>query len=170
MSRKRAHEILLEMLEQREYKIIDQDDGRIMSLKPDGNQMVVIYIDVPKFNVTCMTDTFSLMNELEVSHAIVVYQDGITPHAAKTAQQSKEMRIDFMAEEDLQYNITKHRLQPQFHRLEEKEATDFKKKFGIKFGTMKTVDPIARFYDYQRGDVIRITRKTKYVTYRIVKG
>ena len=54
------------------------------------------------------------------------------------------------AEEDLQYNITKHRLQPTFERIEDKEAEEFKQKYGMKFGTLRLDRPIARFYDYKR--------------------
>lgn len=169
MSRIRAHEILLEIFEQREYKIINQDEEHILSLKPDGTHVITLFNDIPKFNVVSMIKTISLMNELKVFHAIVIYKEGITPHVSKTAQQLKKMRIDFISEKDIQYNITKHRLQPKFYRLEKKEAEKFKTTFGVKFGTMRITDPISLFYDYKRGDVIRVTRKGGYVTYRIVK-
>ena len=51
-----------------------------------------------------------------------------------------------------------------------KELYDFKKNFGIKFGILRLDRPISRFYDYQKGDVIRITRNDGYINYRIVKG
>jgi DNA-directed RNA polymerase subunit H (RpoH/RPB5) len=80
------------------------------------------------------------------------------------------MKIELFAEEDLQFNITKHRLQPKFEKLKDSEAVDFKKNFGIKFGILRLDRPIARFYNYQKGDVIRITRNDGYINYRIVKG
>ena len=112
------------------------------------------------------------MNELEIFHSIIIYKDGVTSFTKKTIDQSLEMYFELFSVDDLQYNITKHELQPKFERLPEKEAIDFKKQFGLKFGIMKSDDPIALFYDYKKGDVIRITRnssKTPYITYRIVK-
>ena len=169
----RAHEICLEMLEQREYSIIEDEPDRIIALKPDNKQMIVFFSDSPKFNVKNIQVYISVMNELEIFHSIIIYKDGVTSFTKKTIDQSLEMYFELFSVDDLQYNITKHVLQPKFERLPEKEATDFKKQFGLKFGIMKSDDPISLFYDYKKGDVIRITRnssKTPYITYRIVKG
>ncbi len=68
-------------------------------------------------------------------------------------------------------NITKYHLQPLFNKLLDEEAKDFKKKYikckienGKKiilqsFPSMSKSDPIARFFKYQSGDVIKITNK-----------
>ncbi len=37
------------------------------------------------------------------------------------------------------------------------------------FPSMSKSDPIARFFKYQSGDVIKITNKDGFVSYRIVK-
>ncbi len=78
-------------------------------------------------------------------------------------------------------NITKYHLQPLFNKLLDEEAKDFKKKYikckienGKKiilqsFPSMSKSDPIARFFKYQSGDVIKITNKDGFVSYRIVK-
>ncbi len=170
MSRERAHTTCLEMLQQRGYSIIDDEDTHITALKPDGQQMAVFFHDAPKFDTQGMKETISLMNEMEVNHALVVYKDDVTSATRSTLVQSEERCFELFAEEDLQYNITKHRLQPVFERIEEKEADAFKQKFGMKFGTLRLDRPIARFYNYQRGDVIRISRPDGYINYRIVKG
>ena len=170
MSRERAHSTCLEMLQQRGYSIIDEEDTHITALKPDGQQMAVFFHDVPKFGTKGVKEIISLMNEMEVLHALVVYKDDVTPFTKSTLTRSEERRFELFAIEDLQYNITKHRLQPTFERLEEKEAAEFKQKYGMKFGTLRLDRPIARFYDYKRGDVIRITRPDGYINYRIVKG
>jgi DNA-directed RNA polymerase I, II, and III subunit RPABC1 len=169
----RAHEVCLEMLEQRDYSIIEDEPDRIIALKPDNKQMIVFFSESPKFNVKNIQVYISVMNELEIFHSIIIYKDGVTSFTKKTIDQSLEMYFELFSVEDLQYNITKHVLQPKFERLPEKEAANFKKQFGLKFGIMKSDDPIALFYDYKKGDVIRITRnssKTPYITYRIVKG
>ena len=46
------------------------------------------------------------------------------------------------------------------------------KKYGIKHGILRHDKPISRFYNYSKGDVIRIHRKennSDYITYRIVR-
>jgi DNA-directed RNA polymerase subunit H (RpoH/RPB5) len=164
----------LEMLLQREYKIVDQEDQtRIVAIKPNGKTMVVFFTEIPKFNVKGAQLHISLMNDMEIYHAIIVYKEGVTAFTRKAIMKSADLKFELFAEDDLRYNITKHRLQPVFERLSSEEAEIFKKEFGVKFGVMKSDDPIARFYAYANGDVIRVTRKTgmnKFVTYRIVRN
>ena len=164
----------LEMLRQREYKIVDQEDPtRIVAIKPDGKPMVVFFTEMPKFNVKSAQIYISLMNDMKIYHAVIVYKEGVTAFTRKAIMKSEELKFELFAEDDLRYNITKHRLQPVFERLSSDEAEIFKKEFGVKFGVMKSDDPIARFYAYANGDVIRVTRKTglnKFVTYRLVRN
>ena len=166
----KAHTICLEMLNQRNYVIIENETDNIIALKPDGNQMIVFFSDTPKFNVKNIQIYINSMNELEIFHAIIVYKEGVTSFTKKAIEQSVEMKFELFAEEDLQYNITKHRLQPMFERLSEEEAHEFKKLHGTNFAIIRKDDPIAKFYYYQRGDIIKIIRKNNYITYRIVKG
>ena len=163
----------LEMLQQRKYKIMEKEDPtRILATKPDGKPMVVFFTDVPKFNVKNVQVYISAMNDMDIFHSIIVYKDSVTAFTRKAVTKSIEMKLELFAEEDLRYNITKHRLQPVFEKLPTKEAEVFKKEFGLKFGVMRSDDPIARFYAYNRGDVIRVTRggASKFVTYRLVRG
>ncbi len=44
-----------------------------------------------------------------------------------------------------------------------------KKLYSQSFPSMSKSDPIARFFKYQSGDVIKITNKDGFVSYRIVK-
>jgi len=166
----KAHIICLEMLKQRNYEIIDNEDDKIVALKPDGHQMIVFFSDTQKFSVKNIQVYITLMDELEIFHSIIVYKEGVTSFTKKAIEQSMEMKFELFAEEDLQYNITKQRFQPKFERLSEDEAVEFKKTYGLNVAIMRKEDPIAKFYNYQRGDIIKITRKNGYVNYRIVKG
>ena len=171
----KSHKFCIEMLEQRNY-IIDTDtdtdtDISIKGIKPDGEHMVVFFSEVPKFTVKNIQLYISIMNDIKIRHAIIVYKECVTAHTRKAINKSLDIKFELFAEEDLQYNITKHRLQPVFEKLQEHLAVAFKKKFGIKFGIMRYEDPIARFYGYEQGDVIRVIRdgETKFITYRLVK-
>jgi DNA-directed RNA polymerase I, II, and III subunit RPABC1 len=167
MSKERARITIFEMLEQRKYNIIDTEN--IMALKPDGSQIIVFFNESPSFDTKSMKEVLSVMNESCVVHSIVVYKDKVTPATKSTLEQCDDMKIELFAEEDLQINITKHRLQPVFEKLKDEEAVEFKKTFGLKFGVLRADRAIARFYDYSKGDVIRIIRSDGYINYRIVK-
>jgi DNA-directed RNA polymerase subunit H (RpoH/RPB5) len=158
------------MLTQRGYEILEDDEEniRITALKPDGQQMIVIFNSTPKFDTKSMKEVISIMNSMQVTHSLVIYSDSITT-TKNTIDRMEDMCIELFAMEDLQYNITKHRLQPQFERLSQQEAEEFKKLYGAKFPIMRVDKPISKFYNYQKGDIIRITRQNGYIIYRIVK-
>ena len=50
------------------------------------------------------------------------------------------MYFELFADQDLQYNITKHRLQPTFQKLNETECDEYKEKFGVKIGILGIVN------------------------------
>lgn len=166
----RAYDTCLEMLEQRNYEILDPEDDRITALKPDGTQVIVFLSDSTKFNVKNIQMYITIMDELQIFHTIIIYKDSITAFTKKAIEQSLEMTFELFAVEDLQYNITKHVLQPKFECLSTDEGTQFKKKFGTRFATIRKDDAISRFYGYNKGDVIKITRPNNYISYSIVKG
>lgn len=166
----KALRISIEMIEQRNYDIIDVQKDRVIAVKPDGKQMIVFLSSVPKFNVKCMSEYISVTNEIGIKHLLIIYKDGVTASTRKAIEQLQDdIYVELFAEENLQYNITKHRLQPVFQKLSESENKEFKLKYGLKFPIMKKEDPIACFYDYKKGDIIRIVRKTGNIDYRIVK-
>lgn len=165
----KALQTCLEMFEQRGYNIIDHDEYRINAVKEDGRPICAFMADTPKFNVNRVQEYIAFMNQLEVNHCIIVYKDNATPMAKKVVDNSQDIIIELFTEEELQYNITKHRLVPIHERLSSEEEIAFKQRFGTKFPSLLRTDPVSRFYGYNRGDVIKITRKDG-ITYRIVKG
>jgi DNA-directed RNA polymerase subunit H (RpoH/RPB5) len=167
----KAFDICLEMLDQRVCSVEEEDreNLRIIATKPDGDQLCVLFNSTPKFDTKSMKEVITFMNEANMKHAIIVYTEGVTPATKSTLAQTDEMYLELFDRQDLQYNITKHRLQPVFTRLYDKEAESFKQTYGTKFGTLRHEKPIARFYDYRKGDVIRVTREDGYVNYRIVR-
>lgn len=165
-----ATKTLTEMLTQREYKIIEQDDEKIIGIDSHKVKIIVFLTAIKKFNVDRVKEFISALSTMEISHGIIVYKHSITPVAKKIVQNSIEIKLELFTLDELQHNITKHRLVPLHTRLSQEKADIFKKKFGIKFPVILTRDPISRFYNFARGDVIEITRLTGHVAYRIVKG
>jgi DNA-directed RNA polymerase I, II, and III subunit RPABC1 len=110
------------------------------------------------------------MNELEIFHGLIIYKEGVTSFTRKAIEQSIEMYFELFHEEDLQYNIIKHRFQPIFQKIQTETADLIKKQFGNQFPILKKDDPVCKYYDYQKGDLIKIIRKSGNITYRIVKS
>lgn len=169
----KAYNTCYEMFQQRKYDIIEADDECILAIREDGEQVCAFIPRVKtKFNVDKIQEYISILKNMGVNHCIIVYKDNVTPIAKKVVEESKDIRIELFEQEELQYNITKHILVPKHELLYKKksvEAQEFKKKYTAKFPVLLKTDPIARFYAYESGDIIKVTRSNDIVVYRIVR-
>jgi DNA-directed RNA polymerase I, II, and III subunit RPABC1 len=168
-----AIKTVTEMITQRGYKITESDENRIIATNQNGNQIVVFTQTVIKFNVDRVKEYISILHKMGKNHCIVIYNESVTSMTKKLVENSVDIKIELFTEEELQYNITKHRLVPEHIRLSLNEALEFKQKYGLTHPAILRTDPICRFYSYERGDVIKIVRVSgndRFITYRIVKG
>ena len=168
---KTAIKTVIDMVTQRGYKIIDELENTITMLKNE-DKIVIFKNTVIKFNVDKLKEYISHLHTMEKKHCIIIYIDSITPPTKKLVRNSVDMEIEIFTEEEMQYNITKHILVPKHELLSPKDNKEFKKLYGLKFPTLLITDPISRFYNYKRGDIIKINRKSERgsnIMYRIVK-
>ena len=166
-----ANRICTEMLMQRGYdnKILINDDTFKMK-KNDQEEIIVFTDNQTKLNKGSVSKYMSIMKEHNITHSIIIYSDTVTNMTSKSVEQSLEMKIELFSADELQFNITKHRLQPnKIRHLTSSENSHFRKKYGTKLPIMKYSDPLRRFYDFSFGDIIEMTDNRDIVSYRIVK-
>jgi len=178
----KAIETLKEMIIQRGYTIEDQEDQdeddlqtitgtRLQNKKND--KIIIFLTPIAKFNVDRVKEFVSILNTVHINHCICVYTDTVTSMAQKLIENTTDFQIELFTLRELQYNITKHVLVPIHICLTDEESVEFRKKFGTRFPVILKADPICKFYNFKRGDVIKIIRKSndnEYITHRIVKG
>lgn len=168
MSIEKAYKTCIEMLYQRGYTDISRDDTEITAINKDGNKMKCIYIN-DKISTQNIRDIITSMDTEHITHNIIIYEDEITTPAKKIIQDNKENIIEMFNIKELQINITKHRLQPNFELIKKDESCIIKRKMGTKFPILLESGPISRFFYYRKEDMIRVTTKDGYISYRIVK-
>jgi len=181
----KCHSICLEMFKQRGYKIIEYDDKQIIAQKnletksddssnedsdDEQKDLVCAFLsDTNKFNKERLKEILGLMQKIEVKHGIIICLSDCTTAAKTIINDIKDVRIELFKMDELQFNITKHRLQPKFSKIDDEYATILKNKFGNKLHFLLKKDPICRFYGYERGNIIRVIRRNGYILYRMVK-
>ena len=167
-----AIQTVTEMITQRGYKITKSDDDIIVGTNSTGEHIIVFTQSVAKLNIDRVKEYISILHKMEMKHCIVIYVENVTSITKKLIENSVDIKIEIFTLEELQYNITKHRLVPKHIILSPTESKEFKQLYGLKYPVILRTDPIARFYDFNRGDVIKIIRMNgvdEYITYRIVK-
>jgi DNA-directed RNA polymerase I, II, and III subunit RPABC1 len=172
----RAKEVIGEMLDQRGYSYKNEEDFILASNNLE--ELVIFFCSDLKFNLDKLKFYISKMNEIELNHCIIVYADQITSTAKKAIDNLEIIKpegtivpaeIELFSLKELQYNLTKHILVPLHTKLSDEESFQLKKKFGHNLASILKTDPVSRFYNFKKGDIIKITRKEGYIIYRIVK-
>lgn len=165
--------VCYEMLQQRGYTDIrtceDIEMIQFLATKQNTETIAVFFSDSSKFDTKGMKEIINTMNDLSISHAIVVYKESITPATKSALLQSIEMKIEIFAAEDMHTNPTKHKYVSKHELLTPEEQQKFKKNFGVKIPIILLNDPIAKFYGYKKGDIIRVIRRNGFISYRIVR-
>jgi DNA-directed RNA polymerase I, II, and III subunit RPABC1 len=164
----------IEMLQQRGY-LIEQDDDEALIGTKDKQRIIVFFNESTKLDVERVKEYIDLMYQSDIHHAVVVMQETVTPVAKKVVEELPQSNehlgyiIELFEAKSLRYNITKHRLVPRHTVLGKSESSSFRQTYGTKLPALLRSDPIARFYFYQRGDVVKIERNDGFVSFRIVK-
>ena len=163
----RVRKTCCELLEQRGYTVVQSEEDILIGDSQD--ERIIVFNNKESITIANIKEYVGFMDESGLKHAIIIYNNTITPQANKTIETLPNMEIEIFLEKSLIYNITKHRLVPTHVNLSPAETMIFKKKYGIKLPVIQKSDSIARFYNYKSGDIIKITRKDGIVVYRIVK-
>ncbi|ELP94824.1 DNA-directed RNA polymerase I, II, and III subunit RPABC1, putative [Entamoeba invadens IP1] len=112
----------------------------------------------------------------ECKRAIVVYRGQLSSVIVQFVNSSEQkVKWELLLEDELIVNVTKHVLVPEHIKLTDEEKQAVLKKYQVKESQLPRLlksDPIAKYYGFERGDVIKIIRKSetagRYVTYRAV--
>lgn len=176
---KQAVLVLSDMLKDRGYTLqyVDKDCTKqetycIKANKTGTNDWVICFInDEEKVNIASIKERIAIMNKEPETYtrSIIVYRSSVTSTAKKSIE-TLEYNFELFGLNELQVNITQHRLVPPHHRVTEEERKMLEEKFKGKLPQILTTDPVARYYNFQRGEYIRIHRKEgRDIAYRVVK-
>ncbi|KAG0196057.1 DNA-directed RNA polymerases II 24 kDa polypeptide (RNA polymerase II subunit 5) [Mortierella sp. GBA30] len=156
---------------------VDRNALMFMVQKKDdpADQMLVFFPDESSVGIKTIKKYCELMVAKGVGRGIVVYQDKITPSAAKVISEvSHSYHLESFQEADLLVNITEHTLVPQHIVLTPEEKETLLKRYRLKETQLPRIqpsDPIARYYGLARGQVVKIMRPSetsgRYVSYRL---
>ncbi len=165
--------VIMEMLSQRGYTSIEEntESNEILAEKKCGDTICVFLTVISKLNVAEIQNRISELQDRGISHGLIIYSGTPTPTVKNVVARTSALgiTIELFNSEDLQFNITKHRLVPLHTPLSKEEVVEFKATYGTSIPVLLRSDPVCRFYDFSKGDIIKITRKDGFVSYRIVK-
>ena len=166
-----AKKVCHEMMGSRGYSPDEHDlnDDQIIFTDSRDKRIIVFLCTLQKLNINSIKEYIKLIEEKGINHAIIIYLNVITSSAKKVVENLYNVTIELFTFNELQFNITTHKLVPTHTRLTSTETTEFKAKYGTKIPVLLKSDPMSRFYNFTRGQIIKVTRCNGTISYRIVK-
>lgn len=169
MSWQKCIETVYEIMKDRGYVIwLDVENVSICSTRDNKSHIMVYICQTEKFNIEGVKYAIYQLQQHHLKHVIIVYQNLITSSAKKAIEHLQDYVIELFEKKDLQFNPTHHRLycpHIKLGRHQDEVPADQVNLLPILLRT----DVIARYFHFNRGDVIKILRKNGSVAYRIVK-
>ena len=134
-----------------------------------GSTVLVWYFCFDKLNIDSIKEFIHMLETNCVEHGIIVYQSTVTSSTRKVIDNLYQFKIELFELKELQYDLTSFRYFCQHDKLDTAEAVKIKQKFGTSLPTLLRTDPVVRYYHFQKGEIIRITRRNDTQIYRLVK-
>lgn len=140
------------------------------------DNLFVFFPEDTKVGVKPIRNYCNRMKDENVTKAILVVQEGITPFAKQALNEmAPRYKIEHFRETELLVDITEHTLVPVHRVLSREEKMALLKRYKLKDSQLPRIqisDPISRYYGLSRGQVVKIIRPSetagRYVTYRVV--
>ena len=160
--------ILKKMLADRGYDVEELKEEFILRGEQLDKKMITFICKEHKLSIQGIKEFISIMNKENCNHCIIIYRDSVTSSAKKSLE-IMEYNIELFSLNELQLDITEHRLVSKHERVTVEEKEYLEKTYKGRLPILLTTDPISRYYTFKRGEYIRITRKDDTVVYRFVK-
>ena len=158
---------IIDILKNRNYTFIDENDQYI--LMKDGNDKNILIFNLnSSLTINVIKIILKCMIENDFDHSIVVYDGKITPSSNKIIKNT-DLTIELFTRNEMSINIFNHKYYFPHIKVDETTKQLLLAKYGTKLPIILKSDPVIRYLNYKKGDIVKIIRKNNYITYRLVK-
>lgn len=144
----------------------------------DGNteeKILVYYADEKNVGIKAMRGFIQILEEKGIQRGILIWSEKMTAAARKVIDAMRmQFKLEDFEEAYLLVNITHHDLVPEHKVMTAEEKKELLQRYRLKETQLPRIqinDPVARYFGLQRGQVVKITRKSetsgRYCSYRI---
>ena len=121
------------------------------------DQMFVFFPDEPKIGIKTIKTYCTRMQEENITRAIIVVQQGMTPSAKQSlVDMAPKYILEQFLESELLINITEHELVPEHVVMTTDEKQELLLRYKLKENQLMRIqagDPVARYFGLKRGQV-----------------
>tara|TARA_Y100000389_G_C17254726_1_gene409938 strand:+ start:229 stop:717 length:489 start_codon:yes stop_codon:yes gene_type:complete len=156
------------ILEYRGYKCISDD--KYMLFRNEGGDKLIVFHCSDNLNIQVLKLYLKIMNEINYSHSIIIYSQKITPSSNKILETVKNMyEIELFTKDEMSIDFTQYKYYYPHIKINDIEKNELITKYGNRLPIILQKDMIVRYFNFKKGDILKIIRENDYVTYKIVK-
>ena len=101
----KTKEVVIDMLTDRGYVITDNSVDDKLIAQDSQSSLIVLISSVDKLNINIIKEYIKLIEQLQITRCIIVYNNCITSSAKKVIENLQHIDIEVFNENELQYNI-----------------------------------------------------------------
>lgn len=158
----------LNIMYKRGYTLINKCDNYTL-MKDNEQKMVILFECKDALTIHNIKIYLQIMSDHHIGHCIIVYSDKITPSAKKIIDISSDYEIEVFTENEMSINITNHKYYFPHIKVDDNTKQNLLDKYGKHLPIILKTDPVVRYLNFKKGDILKIIRKNNYIHYRLVK-
>jgi len=168
----------------RDYNKIQKKNMTILAYKKEDNKnenIIIFFSDSIKLDLEEFRTYYHIMMDNKCNHSILVYNNGkvnkYVMQLIDVLKEQKNIHIELFENDWLVHNVTRHESVSKHILLSDEEKEKLLEQYdpvgrGECFPKLLKTDPIARYYGFQKGQMIKILRphqkQGREIYYRIV--
>lgn len=160
-------QIIINNLKYRGYTLIRQDEN-IIFMKDSQDNVILVFVTYDVLNMGNIKDFISISNSFDVNHIIIIYKNKITPSTKKIINHNN-IYTELFEHNEMSFDITKHKYYYPHIKVDDNIKKELLQKYNKELPIILKTDPIVKFFDFRKGDILKIIRKHNNIFYRIVK-
>ena len=146
--------------------LLKENKLNIMGVNKKGDNIYLEFVNGSKIKLSFLVDKIKKIKDVNQNTTIIFIIRVKKSASIKKLETKENYNIQIFESKYLQINPTKHTLVPTHIKQTEEEIESLQKKYNIMFNSQLPIllqnDPIARYYNFKKGDVIKITNKYDY--------
>ncbi|XP_044934338.1 DNA-directed RNA polymerases I, II, and III subunit RPABC1-like [Mustela putorius furo] len=141
------------------------------------DQMFVFFPEEPKVGIKTIKVYCQWMQEENIKRTLIVVQQGMTTSAKQSLVDMVPKNVlEQFLQQELLINFTEQELVPEYVIMTKEEVTELLARYKLQENQLpriQTGDPVARYFEIKRGQVVKVIRPSetadRYITYRLVQ-
>lgn len=163
-----VHQNTNKMLTARGYSFMTKEND-VYVYTNASKKLIVWFFENDKLNIDAIKDFVMILEEMKIKHGIVIYRGSVTSSTKKILEQMYKFRIELFSASEFKYCLTDHMYYVPHRRLKVSDTEDIMKRFGTGLPILLRTDPVSRYFNFVKNDIVEITRKNGSIAYRVVK-